>query len=53
MLDSEFLVYAISEKIQQAHITGLTSGLIMESKALAEKVNKNENVPTMCRIEFA
>ena len=53
MLDSEFLVYAIREKIEQSRITGLTTGLIMESTALANKVNKNEHMPDLCRISVS
>jgi hypothetical protein len=53
MLDSAFLVYAISEKIEQSRITGLTTGLIMEANALAKKVNKNEHLPDLCRISVS
>ena len=53
MLDSEFLLYAISEKIEQSRITGLTTGLIMESNALANKVNKDEHLPNLCRISVS
>jgi hypothetical protein len=53
MLDSEFLLYAIGEKIEQSRITGLTTGLLMESNALANKVNKNEHLPDMCRIQVS
>ena len=53
MLDSEFLLYAIGEKIEQSRITGLTTGLLMESNALANKVNKNEHLPDLCRISVS
>ena len=53
MLDIEFLLYAITEKIEQSRITGLTSGLIMEANALANKVNKNELMPDLCRIQIS
>ena len=53
MLDSDFLVYAIAEKIEQSRITGLTTGLIMEANALANKVNKNELMPDLCRIQIS
>jgi hypothetical protein len=53
MLDSEFLLYAIGEKIEQSRITGLTTGLLMESNALANKVNKNEQLPDLCRIQVS
>lgn len=53
MLDSEFLLYAITEKIEQSRITGLTSGLIMEANALATKVNKNELMPGLCRLQIS
>jgi hypothetical protein len=53
MLDSEFLLYAIGEKVEQSRITGLTTGLLMESKALANKVNKNEHLPDLCRISVS
>ena len=53
MLDTEFLLYAIREKIEQSRITGLTTGLIMEANALANKVNKNELMPDVCRISVS
>lgn len=53
MLDSEFLLYAIAEKIEQSRITGLTTKLIMESTALANTVNKNEHMPDLCRIQIS
>ena len=53
MLDSEFLLYAICEKIEQSRISGLTTGLLMESNALANKVNKNEHLPDLCRISVS
>jgi hypothetical protein len=53
VLDTEFLLYAIGEKIEQSRITGLTTGLIMESNALANKVNKNEHMPDLCRIQVS
>ena len=53
MLDSEFLLYAICEKIEQSRITGLTTGLIMEANALANKVNKNEHMPDLCRVQIS
>ena len=53
MLDTEFLLYAIREKIEQSRINGLTTGLIMEANALANKVNKNEHMPDLCRISVS
>ena len=53
MLDSDFLLYAIGEKVEQSRITGLTTGLIMEANALANKVNKNELMPDLCRISVS
>lgn len=53
MLDSDFLVYAIREKVEQSRITGLTTELIMEANALANKVNKNEHMPDLCRISVS
>ena len=53
VLDSEFLIYAIREKIEQSRINGLTTGLIMEANALANKVNKNELMPDLCRIQIS
>jgi hypothetical protein len=53
VLDTEFLLYAITEKVEQSRITGLTTGLIMEANALANKVNKNELMPDLCRIQVS
>ena len=47
MLDSEFLVYAIREKILQGELCGFSQQLEMECSALVDKVNKNEKVPRM------
>ena len=47
MLDSEFLVYAIREKILQGELCGFSQQLEMECAALDDKVNKNEKVPRM------
>jgi|LakMenE18May11ns_1017448.scaffolds.fasta_scaffold8799406_1 hypothetical protein len=53
VLDTEFLLYAITEKVEQSRITGLTTGLIMEANALANKVNNNEHLPDLCRISVS
>jgi hypothetical protein len=47
MLDSEFLVYAIREKIAQGELCGFSQQLEMECAALVGKVNENEKVPRM------
>jgi hypothetical protein len=47
MLDSEFLVYAIREKILQGELCGFSQQLEMECAALVSKVNENEKVPRM------
>ena len=53
VLDTEFLLYAIGEKVEQSRITGLTTGLIMIANALANKVNNNEHLPDLCRISVS
>ena len=47
MLDSEFLIYAIREKILQGELCGFSQQLEMECAALVSKVNENEKVPRM------
>lgn len=49
-MDSDFLVYAIREKIQQGELNGFSLQLEMECAALVGKVNENEKVPRMCSI---
>lgn len=52
MLDSEFLVYAIREKIQQGELNGFSQQLEMECHALVEKVNKNEKMPRLSSLKI-
>ena len=50
MLDSEFLIYAIREKIAQGELNGFSQQLEMECTKLVGKVNENEKVPRMSSV---
>ena len=52
MLDSDFLVYAIREKIAHGKLNGFSEQLEMECHALVGKVNENEKVPGMSSLKI-